>query len=357
MDSGIFHDTKNKEIEGMTFQGIVGVDMSKEHFDFCWMASDFSIRLQHRVDNQEQAIEVFIQDFMVAADLTNLGQVVLVVEHTGIYTQLLLKAWLSHAGRVSLVAANKVSNLLGGKVKWAEKTDQLDAQRLAEYGIRYFDKLDFYQAPKSVMVLLKSLQRQRERLIQVINALQVPLQEAQTFENPSIHDQLTANQQASIQALQNDLKAIDQQLKSIFENDPQLNHLIKLITSVSGVGVVTAREIIIATQAFERFTPQEAKAFARYAGVVPLRHQSGKMNKRPRTSKQAHKKIRSLLTMCARSLIKSKAELGLYYHRKIKEGKPSRLVINNMKNKLILRIFAVVRNQTMYQKNLNILLD
>jgi len=58
--------------------------------------------------------------------------------------------------------------------------------------------------------------------------------------------------------------------------------------------------------------------------------------------------------MAATSLIGTKDELAQYYERKISEGKPHFLVINAMRNKLILRIFAVVRNQLMYQKNLNI---
>ena len=340
----------------MTFQGIVGVDMSKEHFDFCWMNCSLSIVQQGRVVNEASCIESFVEQVVQTWGLDQLQQVTLVVEHTGIYTQLLAKTWLSHGGRLAFVPANKVSNLLGGKLKWAEKTDQLDAQRLAEYGIRYVDKLEFYQAPPSLMVQLRNLQRQRKRLMKVIGILQEPLKESKTFDEPAIYQQLWDHQKDSIQALQKDLKNVEAQLAKLIKQDPYLHRLIKLITSVTGVGIVTAREIIIATQAFERFTPQQAKSFARYAGVVPLPHQSGKRARRPKTSKQANKKIRSLLSMCASSIIVSKDDMAQYYQRKIKEGKPQGLVLNNIKNKLILRIFAVVRNQTMYQKNPNLYL-
>ena len=50
-------------------------------------------------------------------------------------------------------------------------------------------------------------------------------------------------------------------------------------------------------------------------------------------------------------------ELGIYYQRKRAEGKPFLSVINALRNKIILRVFAVVRNQVMYEKNLNICLD
>ncbi|GHU13630.1 hypothetical protein FACS189441_1500 [Betaproteobacteria bacterium] len=42
-------------------------------------------------------------------------------------------------------------------------------------------------------------------------------------------------------------------------------------------------------------------------------------------------------------------KLGIYYHRKLKQGKDERLVINNVRNKLIHTIFAVVKNKQFYQ--------
>ena len=91
--------------------------------------------------------------------------------------------------------------------------------------------------------------------------------------------------------------------------------------------------------------------------MTPKDKQSGKMKKRKRISKRGNKKLKSLLTMGATSLIGTNSELGFYYLKKIAEGKRHFSVINAMRNKLILRIFAVVRNQVTYKKNMNICLD
>jgi hypothetical protein len=53
------------------------------------------------------------------------------------------------------------------------------------------------------------------------------------------------------------------------------------------------------------------------------------------------------------ALIRTGNELGQYYRRKLKEGKDHLCIINAMRNKILLRVFAVVKNQVMYQKNLN----
>jgi len=43
-------------------------------------------------------------------------------------------------------------------------------------------------------------------------------------------------------------------------------------------------------------------------------------------------------------------ELKTYYHRKVEEGKSKMLVINNIRNKLILRVCAVIKRQQPYKK-------
>jgi transposase len=341
----------------MEFKWIVGVDMSKNWFNYCLMnASTLKIEQQGQVDNTPEAIADFLdilqQDFGVC-----LAQVALVMEHTGIYTMHLAHAWFSAQGRLSVVPASKVSNLLGGQHGWSEKTDALDAQRLAEYGARYTDKLEWWQPQDKTLQLLQALQRQRQRALKDLNILAIPVQEAKDFLPAEHVQQLVDNQRPVIEALKQLLKKVEQQMSELIQNDEQLKKLFKLITSVPGVGAITAQEILIATAAFTSFSPNQAKAFAKYAGVVPIECSSGKHRRRPRVPKRANKKIKELLTMCAVSLLKTKGELAQYYHRKIAQGKHHRQVINAMRNKLILRIFAVVRNQTMYQKNLNLCLD
>ena len=68
-------------------------------------------------------------------------------------------------------------------------------------------------------------------------------------------------------------------------------------------------------------------------------------------------KMKGLLTMGAQCLIHRDTELGCYYRRKMADGKKHLVVINAMRNKIVHRVFAVVRNQDMYKKNLNVCLD
>lgn len=339
----------------MHFKFVLGVDMSKDWFNFCLMDPQFKILWEGQVDNRPDDIFAFLSQLLKLDYIEKLTDVLLCMEHTGIYVQHLRNCWLSKGGEQSLVHATKVSEHLAGQLKWEDKDDQLDARRLAEYALRYEDKLKLWEARDETMVKLQNFQRQRERLNKAINLLEVPVNESLSFDSMDISQSLMDNQAAGVKTLKEDLNRLEKIIHELVDADPYLAQLFQLIASVEGIGPVTAREIIIATAAFTKFLPEQAKAFARYLGIVPVKKRSGKsVRKKDRITKRTHKKLKPLLTMGAQSLINSKQELGHYYQRKMAEGKQHLSVINAMRNKMILRVFAVVRNQVMYQKNINI---
>lgn len=94
---------------------------------------------------------------------------------------------------------------------------------------------------------------------------------------------------------------------------------------------------------------RSSKQLACYAGVVPFDHQSGtSIRGKHHVHRMANKELKKLLHLCALSCIKNYPEFKDYYDRKKKEGKHSMSVLNAIKNKLILRAFAVVKNERDY---------
>ena len=126
------------------------------------------------------------------------------------------------------------------------------------------------------LVVLQHLQRLRSRLQASINRLEVPAREIERFDDPSLGELIQAAQQRSLEGLKADLADIEQHLEQLIEQDDELQQLFQWISSVEGIGAVTAREILITTNAFRDFLPHQAKSYARYVGVVPLKRQSGK---------------------------------------------------------------------------------
>jgi len=58
-----------------------------------------------------------------------------------------------------------------------------------------------------------------------------------------------------------------------------------------------------------------------------------------------HKKIKSLLSNGVNAAIRYDKELMRYYERKMAEGKKFGVIVNNIKNKLIARVFAVIKGK------------
>ncbi len=104
---------------------------------------------------------------------------------------------------------------------------------------------------------------------------------------------------------------------------------------------------IIYTRNFTSIT--NSKAFASYCGVAPFEHSSGS-SIRGRTSVSHHgnKKLKALLNNGAWQAVRFDHEIRGYYDRKVADGKHKLSVVNAVKNKMISRVFAVVKRGTPY---------
>ena len=59
-------------------------------------------------------------------------------------------------------------------------------------------------------------------------------------------------------------------------------------------------------------------------------------------------KMKSLLNMCALSIKKYDKEIAEYYKKKVSEGKNPMLVMNNIRCKILSRVFATINRGTPY---------
>ena len=97
-------------------------------------------------------------------------------------------------------------------------------------------------------------------------------------------------------------------------------------------------------------TFREGKAYACYSGVVPFDHSSGS-SVGSRSRDRANKGSKTIFHLAAICAIRMAGYLKAYYQRKVAEGKYKMSVMSSMRNKLILRVFACVRDNRVYQKN------
>lgn len=86
-----------------------------------------------------------------------------------------------------------------------------------------------------------------------------------------------------------------------------------------------------------------------YAGITPFAYSSGSsIRERTKGSHFADEKLKSLLNMCAMNANKYDSALKFYYERKVEEVKSKILVSNNIRSKLLGRVFAVINRGWAY---------
>ena len=105
--------------------------------------------------------------------------------------------------------------------------------------------------------------------------------------------------------------------------------------------------MIAYTDNFSKF--ENWRKFASYCGIAPFPYQSGTSIKgRTKVSHLANKKLKAIINMCAIYAIQHKPEMKAYYQKRVEQGKNKMSTINIIRNKLIARVFAVVKRKTPY---------
>jgi transposase len=321
----------------------LGVDISKKTIDTA-LTIDGKHFNEVQVDNQTKTVESFLEN--LKKQIASFSKLIVCMEHTGIYCLPLLNVLTKLKIKVCVEPALQIKQSQG---MTRGKTDQVDARRIALYAIKNKEHLVFWKPQRLTIQKLKALLVTRERLLKMRKQLAIPIEESQEFVEEVIWKEMVKCCSNTIRALNRDIEKIDSEIDKVVKSDTQLSEQFLLITSVPGIGKLTALNMIISTGEFKRIT--EAKKFACYAGVAPFEHSSGiSYRGKTRVSKMANMTLKRLLHLAAMSAIKCCDELKAFYHRKVEAGKNKMSVINAVRNKLISRVFACINNGRKYQK-------
>jgi transposase len=267
-------------------------------------------------------------------------------EHTGLYS-VLLSEFLQKKG-LFFWLENPLQIKQSSGVK-RDKNDKIDSRDIALYAARFQDRAKHYQMPDNVLKSLELLLSFRERLMRNKDALLVSSAEVcRVFQRDATARYIYEQSQRDIERINKEIKEIEKKMKELIQENEAVKENYELVSSIKGVALINTAAIIVATQNFTRF--ENSRQFACYSGMAPFGKQSGtSINTSPHVSHLADKKIKVLLTQAAKCAVRYDMNVKQYYERKLAEGKKDWVVINTVRNKLIHRIFAVVRNKQLYQ--------
>lgn len=321
----------------------IGIDISKKTLDVAVLHQN-EFLYQETILNNKRSLRSLIS--ALSKKGIDFSKSIFCGEFTGIYAMPLINFCLEKDLNLWMENAYHIKQSQGLK---RGKNDKVDASRIANYAFR--NKYDYkgFELPRKVIKDLKVLINQRKRLLAVKKQLTMAMGEKQ-FRSPSENKLMKTHSANTIKGLKKDLQVLEVKINSLVKSDEALKQQYNIVTSVDGVGPVTAINMIVVTNEFKDIS--EAKKFACYSGVVPFQYTSGtSVNSKSKVSKMANHQMKTLLHMAALSSIRIKGEIQDFYHRKIEEGKNKMSILNAIRNKIVLRVFACVKNNRMYQKN------
>ena len=224
------------------------------------------------------------------------------------------------------------------------KSDKVDAKEIAQYAKRNTDKITLSTLPELSLQQLKMVFSEREKTIAAIKVFERTMENEMFLSKEVFGTVKTINRQ-TVKHLKKQLAMLDEKMKTLIREDEILSEQQQLLKSIPGIGEVTSVYLLMVTKGFTAFT--SGRKFACYSGVAPFEHSSGTSIKgKTRVSHLADKKMKSLLHLVSLTAIKYDAELKEYYTRKKSEGKHTMLVLNNIKCKIVYRIFAVIQRKS-----------
>ena len=320
------------------YRTYLGIDVTKLTLDYCLVTEDQQLE-RGQILNTQKSLNLFLKDLKKGGH--DLEEILFVFENTGIYSSLLSMVLSENELHYAQVPALEIKRSLGIT---RGKSDKVDAKEIAFYAKRNTDKIMLSVLPELNLQQLKIVFAEREKTIAAIKVFERTM-ENEMFLSKEVFGTVKAINRQTVKYLKKQLAMLDDKIKKLIREDEVLYKQQQLLKSIPGIGEITSVYLLMVTKGFTAFT--NGRKFACYSGVAPFEHSSGTSIKgKTRVSHLADKKMKSLLHMVSLTAIKYDPELKEYYTRKKAEGKHTMLVLNNIKCKIVYRIFAVIQRES-----------
>ena len=268
-------------------QAVYGVDVSKATL----VVGEYHSEQMMRIDNTPEPIARWLASLAPGS--------VVAMEATGCYFELLAHL-AGAAGMVVFVLNPRTLRHYARALGLRAKTDRVDALLIARYAMHERAKLRAWQPPSRLVDTLSRLLKRRHVLVGANQTLMQSLSGMKLLK-------------AERQALQASLKRMIANLELLIRveiaKQPELAALHRRLTTIVGVGPISAAQLVAALLRFEF---ARCDAFIAYTGLDPRPDDSGLRRGRRRLSKHGPGLLRCLLFNGARAAARGKVFKPLY---------------------------------------------
>lgn len=317
----------------------LAIDVSKATLDYQTMDKKNRDLQTGTLENQVATINDFLSGY-------DSSQYFIVAEPTGTYSDKLLEVAHQLGFEIRLVNPKKssqYSDILG----ILNKTDTSAAFVLFEMGRN--KKLEIPQFIPQSKVL-----KERKQVQMALNALS---KQERTVKN-QIHalEQCVNFSESVMDAYQNILTTVQQQKKVLNKqlqqlSDTEIKEFTRLAQSVVGIGPKMTSLLMVYTNGLKYF--DHKTQLPKFVGIVPSSHRSGtSVNKKMGITKSGPSDLRACLYSAANSAKRFNHACKAIYERLCAKGKPHKVAMMAVMNKLLHQVFAVVKSSTLFDNDL-----
>jgi len=319
----------------------VGIDVDKKTFKACYCLLNEALEI---TTERQKAFKNDLQGYHELIQWTGVHHredtpIYFVMEATGVYHEHLAWYLFSKHQKVSIILPSKSKRYLQS-LGLKSKNDKLDAKGLAYMGLQ--QHLPLWMPVSCKIYQLKKLTRYREDLQKQKTTLNNQLEALE-------HGMYTVKAVTrSIKAL---IKVIDKQLMKVYgeieqliNEDSVMKEKIKHLTSIKGVGFLTAVTIVAETNGFALFKNQ--RQLASYCGYDVTENSSGNRVGKTRISKKGNPHIRRMLHMPSLNVVRFNVPVfRSLYDRVYSKRKIKMVAYTAVQRKLLLLMY------TLWKKN------
>ena len=298
----------------------IGIDVSQEYVD----AVVSGKRSAMRVATDGAALETLGQQ------LIELEPKLILMEASGGFERLPLTVLQTAGLPVAVVNPRQVRDF-ARSLGYLAKTDAIDARVLAQFA----EVLNPRPARLSEEAeeQLRALAVRRRQLIEMIIAERNRLRSA---------PRTAGRIEEHLRWLEDEVKAIEQELQDLVESDPDMQAKAVILRSVPGIGPVLSFILLSGLPELGRLNRKEIAALV---GVAPFNWDSGKLRgKRAVWGGRAH--IRSALYMAALVASRCNPVIRALYERLCAAGKPKKVALVAAMRKLLITLNSMLRTHT-----------
>lgn len=316
----------------MTQYQFVGIDVAKDKFDVA-----LEINKKYRQEcfsNDQKGYRAFSKWLG-----KHTSQPWVCMEATGHYSELIADYLFSQQVTVSVVNPLQIKSFARAKLS-RNKTDQLDARVIADYCEKmlprtFIPRSESHKELKDLSNLLDTLKEQHTRLTNQLHSAQ--------------SNTAKKTIRKLIKALENEIERVESLIAEIIKRNQTLDENMKLITSIKGVGKLTAYKVLAYIPDMSHF--RNAKQFSAFIGISPRQHQSGSSQGKTTISRLGSSVLRKTFYMAALVAKRYNEHLQPFVTRLQHKGKAPKAIICAVMRKLAHLIFGVIKNKRPFDVN------